>query len=185
MDADRGFGEAKRLLEHHFGDKFKITNAYMEKALIWNNIPIDNGEALHSYALFLHGCCNVMRTLRNMDELNLPSNMRLLISKVPYKIKEKWRSHAFDIKERTGVWAKSLVILFIFWKGRPGFCKTPYMVTSEMPPQAKGHQKQPSAVASPLQVLYRRAKGAVLLQQWQQCQMAMQNVLLQGTRCNF
>ncbi len=46
--------------------------------------------------------CNIMRTLRNMDELNLPSNMRLLISKVPYKIKEKWRSHAFDIKERTG-----------------------------------------------------------------------------------
>ncbi len=91
--------EAKRLLEHHFGDEFKITNAYMEKALNWNNIPIDNGEALHSYALFLRGCCNVMRTLRNMDELNLPSNMRLLISKVPYKVKEKWRSHAFDIKD--------------------------------------------------------------------------------------
>ncbi len=105
MDADRGFGEAKRLLEHHFGDEFKITNAYIEKALNWNNIPIDNGEALHSYALFLRGCCNVMRTLRNMDELNLPSNMRLLISKVPYKIKEKWRSHAFEIKERTGAWA--------------------------------------------------------------------------------
>ncbi len=33
MDADRGFGETKRLLEHHFGDEFKITNAYMEKAL--------------------------------------------------------------------------------------------------------------------------------------------------------
>ncbi len=90
MDADRGFAEAKRLLEHHFGDEFKITNAYMEKALNWNNIPVDNGEALHSYALFLRGCCNIMRTLRNMDELNLPSNMRLLISKVPYKIKEKW-----------------------------------------------------------------------------------------------
>ncbi len=56
MDADRGFAEAKRLLEHHFGDEFKITNAYMEKALNWNNIPVDNGEALHSYALFLRGC---------------------------------------------------------------------------------------------------------------------------------
>ncbi len=62
----------------------------MEKALHLTNIPVDSGEALHSYALFLCGCCNVMHTLRNIDELNLPSNMRLLISKVPYNIKEKW-----------------------------------------------------------------------------------------------
>ncbi|XP_061106388.1 uncharacterized protein LOC133134038 [Conger conger] len=102
MDADRGYAEAKRLLEHHFGDEFKITNAYLDKALNWSNIPTDNGEALQSYTLFLRGCCNVMRTLWYMDELNLPSNLRLPISKVPYKLREKWRACAFDIRERTG-----------------------------------------------------------------------------------
>lgn len=93
MDAGRGYAEAKRLLEVHFGDEFKISTAYMDKALNWNDIPSDNGEALNSYVLFLRGCCNAVHNLRNMDKLNLPSNLRLLISKVPYKVREKWRSH--------------------------------------------------------------------------------------------
>ncbi|GAA6102811.1 uncharacterized protein LOC117545953 [Tachysurus ichikawai] len=44
MGADRGYAEAKRLLELHFGDEFKITSAYIDKALNWNSIPSENGE---------------------------------------------------------------------------------------------------------------------------------------------
>ncbi|GAA6085463.1 uncharacterized protein LOC117545953 [Tachysurus ichikawai] len=51
MGADRGYAEAKRLLELHFGDEFKITSAYIDKALNWNSIESNNGEALQSYTL--------------------------------------------------------------------------------------------------------------------------------------
>ncbi|GAA6102812.1 uncharacterized protein LOC117555808 [Tachysurus ichikawai] len=51
MGADRGYAEAKRLLELHFGDEFKITSAYIDKALNWNSIPSENGEALQIYTL--------------------------------------------------------------------------------------------------------------------------------------
>ena len=100
MDPYSGYMEAKRLLKVHFGDEFKLTSAYIDKALNWMNIPADNGEALQKYALFLRSCFNLMHTLRYMDELNLPSNLRLLVAKVPYKLRERWRTHAFDINEK-------------------------------------------------------------------------------------
>ena len=53
--------------------------------------------AMHS----LRGCCNAMQDLQNMEELNLPSNIKLIMSKLPYKLREKWRSTACDILERS------------------------------------------------------------------------------------
>ncbi|KAI2645448.1 Gag-Pol polyprotein [Labeo rohita] len=99
MDAHEGYEEAKRLLEYHFGDEIKLTSAYMERALSWSNIKPEDGKALSSFALFLRGCCNLSQNLTGMEELNLPSNLRLLVSKLPHKLKEKWRSIAFDILE--------------------------------------------------------------------------------------
>ena len=47
MDPTRGYAEARRLLEQHFGDKIKITNAYIQKALNWpHSIAKRGGDAL-------------------------------------------------------------------------------------------------------------------------------------------
>lgn len=35
-----------------------------------------------------------------MDELDNPTNMRIIVSKLPYKIREKWRMLAFEIQEK-------------------------------------------------------------------------------------
>jgi hypothetical protein len=74
MDARNGYVEAKRLLEEHFGDEIKRTNAYMEKALNWTAVRADDGKGLHAYALYLRGCCNAMRSLEYMEEIDMPSN---------------------------------------------------------------------------------------------------------------
>lgn len=99
MDAEPGFKEAKRLLKVHFGN-MKIANAYMTKALTWNNIRAEDGKALQSYALFLRGCCTAMRGLQSTEELDLPSNLKLIVSKLPYKLRERWRTAACDILEQ-------------------------------------------------------------------------------------
>lgn len=101
MNAATGYAEAKRLLKHHFGDDFKITTAYIEKALNWNLIRTDDGKALNSYALYLQSCGNAAKDLLYMTELDLPSNMKQLVSKLPFKLREKWRSTVCDIIERT------------------------------------------------------------------------------------
>lgn len=60
MAADRGFRKARSLLQEHFGNKHKITTAYIEKALSWSPIKSNDTNALQTYTLFLRGCWNAM-----------------------------------------------------------------------------------------------------------------------------
>ncbi len=104
--SSRGFTEAKRLHQRHYGDELIIARAYIDKALKWPQIKSDDGKALSAYALFLIGCRNTLEDGESMEEMDNPTNMRAVISKLPYKMKERWRSGAFDIKERQGVRAR-------------------------------------------------------------------------------
>ena len=48
---------------------------------------------------FLRSCCNVMEKLQYMRELDIPSTMRAVMSKLPFKLRERWRTVAHDILE--------------------------------------------------------------------------------------
>ena len=91
---------AKGLLQEHFGNEFKIAAAYIGKALAWPTITkAEDIKALQAYALFLRGCANVMEELQYMQELDLPSNMKMVVFKLPYKLREQWRKKAHNIME--------------------------------------------------------------------------------------
>lgn len=106
----QGYKEAKELLQKHFGNEMKIANAYMEKALNWATIKPDDGKSLQSYVLYLKECLNAMDDLDHMDELNIASNLKLLLSKVPYKLRERWRTLVFEYEQKkTRVKFKHLV----------------------------------------------------------------------------
>lgn len=89
MAPERGYITAKCLLEEHFENKYRIATAYIAKALAWPMIKSEDANALQADALFLRGCCNVMEELQYMQELDLPTNMRMVISKLPYKLRER------------------------------------------------------------------------------------------------
>ena len=99
MAADRGYYKAKALLEEHFGNEQKIASAYLDKALSWPMIKAEDVKALQAYGLFLRGCCNAMDEIQYMSELNMPANMLTIIKKLPYKLRDKWRTVACDIHE--------------------------------------------------------------------------------------
>ncbi|KAK0147803.1 hypothetical protein N1851_012494 [Merluccius polli] len=101
MMPGRGYTVAKGLLQEHFGNPYKIATAYMKKALAWQAVKPEDVRALQAYSLFLRGCCNVMGDLQYLQELDMPVNMRTIISKLPYKMREQWRTTAHDIMERT------------------------------------------------------------------------------------
>ena len=42
VDSSEGYKEAKRLLEKEYGDPFKISMAYVDKALSWSPIQWDD-----------------------------------------------------------------------------------------------------------------------------------------------
>lgn len=75
MSADRGYHEARKLLQRQHGDELKIANAYMEKALRWPQIRAEDGKSLSAYALFLIGCRNTIDDIEFMEEMDNPTNM--------------------------------------------------------------------------------------------------------------
>lgn len=100
MAPDRGYAKAKQLLQEHFGNEYKITAAYTEKALSWPMVKPEDVKALQAYALFLRECCNAMEDLQYMKELDMPTHMRTLILKLPYKLRDKWRVTACELMEK-------------------------------------------------------------------------------------
>ncbi|XP_024123270.2 uncharacterized protein LOC112143483 [Oryzias melastigma] len=106
MNSQHGYPEARKLLNHHYGNELKIATAYMNRAFNWPQIKPDDSKALQSYSLFLTGCNNAMQDICHLQELDHPTNLRIIVSKLPYKMREMWRVSAFDIQEATGRRAK-------------------------------------------------------------------------------
>lgn len=100
MIPSQGYLRAKALLKENFGNEVKIAASYMEKALSWKVIRSEDAKALQEYGLFLRSCCNAMQDINYMNELNLTTNMQVILSKLPYKLKDKWRVVAYELKER-------------------------------------------------------------------------------------
>lgn len=97
MAADLGYVKAKELLKQHFGNEYKVASAYKEKVFAWPPIRAEDVNALQAYSLFLRSCCNVMENIQYMQELDMTSNMRIVMSKLPFKLREQWRSVAHNI----------------------------------------------------------------------------------------
>lgn len=107
MASERGYAVAKGLLQKHFRNQYKTATAYMEKALAWQSVKWEDVKPLQGYSLFLSGCCNVMEELEYMlymmyMMLDMPVNMRATVSKLPYKMRDQWRTKAHDIMETAG-----------------------------------------------------------------------------------
>lgn len=99
MASTQGYLKAKALLKEHFGNEVKISSAYMDKVLSWKSIRPEDTKALQDYYLFLRACCNAMEDVRYMKELNLVTNMQIILSKLPFKLRDKWRAVACDLQE--------------------------------------------------------------------------------------
>lgn len=93
---------AKALLLENLGNSYKTFTAYTNKALSWQTIRTEDAKSLQSYVLFLWGYCNIMEELEYVQELDLPVYMRSILARLPYKLRERWRSKAHDTIENTG-----------------------------------------------------------------------------------
>lgn len=102
LPAELGYHRAKSLLAEHFGNEHKLARAYMEKIHNWPPIKGEDIKALQSFSLFLRGCSNLTEHIVHIKELDLPINMRSILLKLPYKLRERWRNVACDLQETRG-----------------------------------------------------------------------------------
>lgn len=71
----------------------------MDKALGWCLIKTEDAQGLYAYSLFLRSCCNLIGDISYMQELSMPSNMRTVVMKLPFKLRERWRERACEIMD--------------------------------------------------------------------------------------
>lgn len=78
------YSEAKRQREWNFGNRIKITSAFVDKALNWSVLKPDDVSSVRSYTFFSRNCFNTMDEAGFIDELENVTNMRILVSKLAF-----------------------------------------------------------------------------------------------------
>lgn len=58
--------------------------------------------AMKKLSVFLQGCRNYLRGGCALNQLNSPSQLQEIVRKLPYKIREKWKTFAYDLVEKNG-----------------------------------------------------------------------------------
>ena len=97
MSDDVGYKEAKRMLQRKYGNKHKMAEAYLSKMRQWPDVKGD--KSLQELSLFLLESKNTMSSLGYLPELNSTSNIRMLMMKLPYSLRENWRKKVDYIEE--------------------------------------------------------------------------------------
>lgn len=81
------------------GNENRIAAAYIEKALTWPAVNSEDVKVLQTYSLFLCGCCSVMKEHQYMQELDMPTNMRAIMTKLPIELRENRSTWGLTIVE--------------------------------------------------------------------------------------
>ncbi|XP_066270881.1 uncharacterized protein [Branchiostoma lanceolatum] len=101
MAPEEGYTRAKEYLRSRYGTSYKISQAYAREVSKWQEIKPEDKDALREFALFLQECGNAMEGKDHLQELNHYSNLKLLVTKLPFKLRERWRRRSHEIiKER-------------------------------------------------------------------------------------
>ena len=93
-----GFAEAKRLLEVRYGDPIYLVDSYAKRVKAWPRVAPGDVEALDKLVLFLTEVKNAMSAI-HLGEFEHPSTMRLIISKVPSYLQDRWLREADRITQ--------------------------------------------------------------------------------------
>ncbi|XP_070549367.1 uncharacterized protein [Ptychodera flava] len=109
MNPKEGYEHARKLLEDEYGNPYVMAKAYTKQAEAWPEVKSEDKSALKEYALFLTKCDNAMKGEPHLRELDHNRNLQMLVYKLPYKLRERWRTKTFDILQSRAVCFKDLV----------------------------------------------------------------------------
>ena len=97
-----GYYEAKGLLDREYGDPYKVSTAYINKVLGWSTLKYDDATGLKQLSFFLKKCNQAMKSLSYLTVLNHPSNMQIVVRKLPFILQNRWRHRIVDMRKSWG-----------------------------------------------------------------------------------
>ena len=101
MDPSRGYSTAMKLLKEKYDNDFDIASAFIDKIEAWPNIKPEDGQNLERFTVLLTSCLNYAKDIKALEQLNSPKEMLVILSKLPYKLRERWRSHVLYLQDQS------------------------------------------------------------------------------------
>ena len=94
MDPRDGFEHAMKLLTEKYGNEYHVAQSFSKKMREWPPLKQEDGAAMEEFATFLLGCQNYMQGLSSLSHLDNVTEIKMLVMKLPFKIRERWRIQA-------------------------------------------------------------------------------------------
>ena len=76
MNGGDSYKEARRLLNKHFGDPYKIASAYIAKLSNWPAVRPNEGTGLQEFSIALEQARNPVTGMQYMNDLNAANVLR-------------------------------------------------------------------------------------------------------------
>ena len=100
MAPETGYKRALEILEERYGDKFEISQKWVEKIL--NRTIVKGPVELRDFADELLCCEEMLRSMGHLSDLNNPTNMRAIWRKLPQYLQDRWAHRNHQIKKKEG-----------------------------------------------------------------------------------
>ncbi|XP_064115136.1 uncharacterized protein LOC135221251 [Macrobrachium nipponense] len=91
LDASEGYRQARKLLEERYSNHKQIATTYVDKVIKWKDMGENNAEDFDEYAVMLKTCRNAISCVPyGVAALQNPKTMRLILSKFPSSVQDRW-----------------------------------------------------------------------------------------------
>ena len=101
MSSDSTYKEARKLLDHRFGNPVHVAEAYKSSLRKWPQISDGNSSGLQEFSDFLVRCEEAMKTMNSMGDLDSTQTLLQISAKLPSYSGVKWCRHAHEAQTKT------------------------------------------------------------------------------------
>ena len=101
MSSDSAYKEARKLLDHRFGNPVHVAEAYKSSLRKWPQISDGNSSGLQEFSDFLVRCEEAMKTMNSMGDLDSTQTLLKISAKLPCYSGVKWCRQAHELQTKT------------------------------------------------------------------------------------
>ena len=94
MESTQGLASALSLLKSHYGNSCIISNAFIRKLMEFPEIKPNDNAGLRKLFLLVNQCHNAMQSLGDVGVLDFPTNLQMIVRKLPPYLQNKWRDRS-------------------------------------------------------------------------------------------
>ena len=91
MSGKDGYSKAKKVLEERFGEKYVVSNAWIEKLSQGPSINLNGREALLDLADDLESCELTLTVAGRLNQINNEDKMLKILRRVPLYLRSRWQ----------------------------------------------------------------------------------------------